>query len=55
MWKVYQSREIRGRYKKAEDDVDDGVLRMTSLEIWEAQKTMERGVRERDNSLTFLA
>jgi hypothetical protein len=55
MWRVYQSNEIRGVYKKAEDDVNGGLPRMRSLAIWEARETMERWVSERDNSLTFLA
>jgi hypothetical protein len=49
MWRVYQNKEIRGIYKRSEDDVDDGLLRMRSLTIWEAQETMEGWVNERDN------
>jgi hypothetical protein len=41
-------------YKKAEDHLDDGLLRMRSIEIWEAQEWMERGASDRDNSATFL-
>jgi hypothetical protein len=41
-------------YKKAEDDMEDGTLRMRSLAILEAQETMERGVSERDNHSTCL-
>jgi hypothetical protein len=48
MSRVYQGKQLSGMYKRAEDDVDDGLLRMRSIAIWDAQETMERGVSDRD-------
>jgi hypothetical protein len=55
LWRIWKDKGLSGMYKKAEGDVDDNLLRMRSIAIWEAQKWMERGVSDRDNSATFLA
>jgi hypothetical protein len=52
---TWKNNGIRAEFRKFNEDVDQYFVRQRIVAVWDVDKTMLRGVSERDNPSTFLA